>query len=201
MKARSIILDKVRNSKPSFLPLDDIKYSSMVSRTDRDNWWSQFRALAETVGASVIRLDSQHDFQQFIDEYCEGQTLVNLYHHPDAPTFIPLDNTDLDLIRTAVMPAAFAVAENGALWLNEKQMGIRALPFICEHLVLVVNEGEIVANMHEAYERITGYLEGFGVFIAGPSKTADIEQSLVIGAHGPKSLTVVILGNGGSDPA
>lgn len=51
--------------------------------------------------------------------------------------------------------------------------------------------------MHAAYDRIAA-LEaaaayGFSTFIAGPSKTADIEQSLVLGAHGPISLTVFLL--------
>ncbi|MNW08326.1 Lactate utilization protein C [compost metagenome] len=47
--------------------------------------------------------------------------------------------------------------------------------------------------MHEAYQKIADSVYGFGTFIAGPSKTADIEQSLVLGAHGPKNMTVFIL--------
>jgi L-lactate dehydrogenase complex protein LldG len=42
---------------------------------------------------------------------------------------------------------------------------------------------DIVPTMHEAYRQINIAEEGWGAFIAGPSKTADIEQSLVIGAH------------------
>jgi L-lactate dehydrogenase complex protein LldG len=47
--------------------------------------------------------------------------------------------------------------------------------------------------MHQAYERIGNQEYGFGTFIAGPSKTADIEQSLVLGAHGARGLTVFLM--------
>jgi L-lactate dehydrogenase complex protein LldG len=58
----------------------------------------------------------------------------------------------------------------------------------------VIPAAEILDNMHQAYERLAFDKPGFGAFISGPSKTADIEQSLVIGAHGPRSLTVFCIG-------
>ncbi len=102
----------------------------------------------------------------------------------------PADFADLDL---AIIEGQFASAENAAIWLDESNLDLRAIPFITAHLVIVIKKENIVGNMHQAYERIGQAKSGFGVFIAGPSKTADIEQSLVIGAHGAMSLRVVIL--------
>jgi L-lactate dehydrogenase complex protein LldG len=59
---------------------------------------------------------------------------------------------------------------------------------------VIVPKAKLVASMHEAYNKIGNADYRFGVFIAGPSKTADIEQSLVLGAHGPKSMTVFLIG-------
>ena len=82
----------------------------------------------------------------------------------------------LNGVDTAIIKGAIAVAENGAVWLYESQMINRLLPFICQHLILVIEKKNIVATMHQAYQQIDTDKEGFGVFIAGPSKTADIDQ-------------------------
>jgi L-lactate dehydrogenase complex protein LldG len=109
----------------------------------------------------------------------------------------------LENVGLAVLRAHFGVAENGACWITEDRMIERALPFIAQHLALVIRRGDIVADMHAAYERIaaleTASSYGFATFIAGPSKTADIEQSLVLGAHGPRSLIVFLMDEGISD--
>lgn len=99
---------------------------------------------------------------------------------------------NLKAIDVAVLPGQPGVAENGAVWVTEQDCVHRVLPFIAQHLVLVLPQASIVRNMHEAYQRIKIDETGFGVFIAGPSKTADIEQSLVIGAQGARSLTIIL---------
>jgi L-lactate dehydrogenase complex protein LldG len=107
----------------------------------------------------------------------------------------------LEDVGLAVLKAHFGVAENGACWITEDRMIERALPFIAQHLALVIRCQDIVADMHGAYEWIErfGTSYGFATFIAGPSKTADIEQSLVLGAHGPRSMTVFLVDEGISD--
>jgi L-lactate dehydrogenase complex protein LldG len=104
------------------------------------------------------------------------------------------DPHELEDVDMAIAPGEFAVAENGAVWVTDRQVRQRAIFFIPQHLALVVPREQLVHNMHEAYRRLAFDGPGFGVFISGPSKTADIEQSLVIGAHGPRSLTVFLLG-------
>jgi L-lactate dehydrogenase complex protein LldG len=115
-----------------------------------------------------------------------GQSTVDYSAITDPHEFEPID--------FAILPGNFAVAENAAIWVTDRNLPLRAIYFIVQHLALVVSAGEIVDNMHQAYERLKFDRPEFGAFIAGPSKTADIEQSLVIGAHGPRSLTVFCVG-------
>lgn len=98
-----------------------------------------------------------------------------------------------DDVDVAIVPAQFGVAENGAVWIDGATLPARAALFLAQHLVVLLPQGEIVDNMHEAYERIGSQLStrAFGCFMSGPSKTADIEQALVVGAHGPRSLTII----------
>jgi L-lactate dehydrogenase complex protein LldG len=109
----------------------------------------------------------------------------------------PLRQTDdpheLAALEVLVCKGVVGVAENGAVWLPQSRVVHRAAPFLTQHLVIVLDSDAIVRDMHEAYARIRVDEEAFGVFVAGPSKTADIEQILVIGAHGPRSLTVLLV--------
>jgi L-lactate dehydrogenase complex protein LldG len=116
-----------------------------------------------------------------------GESNVDL-----AATRTPHELADLDL---AVLPGRFAVAENGAVWVDDRGLPFRVAYFLCQHLVLVIPAAEIVDNLPAAYGRLIGAFAEpmFGAFISGPSKTADIEQTLVIGAHGPRSHTVFLV--------
>jgi L-lactate dehydrogenase complex protein LldG len=103
------------------------------------------------------------------------------------------DPHDLETVDYFIAPGQFAVAENGAIWLDDVAVKHRVLYFIAQHLALVVPAAEVLHNMHQAYARLEFDQPRFGLFLSGPSKTADIEQSLVIGAHGARSLTVFLM--------
>src|SRR5690606_5009915 len=108
---------------------------------------------------------------------------------------------DLENVDFAILPAQFGVAENAAVWLDLRDVRHRVICVLSQHLAVVVSAKEIVPTMHEAYRRLADpgsngdsfvARPGYGLFLSGPSKTADIEQSLVIGAHGARSLTVFL---------
>jgi L-lactate dehydrogenase complex protein LldG len=124
------------------------------------------------------------------------------------------DPHGLEDIDYAILPGQFAVAENGAVWLDLRETKHRVICVLAQHLAIIVPASEIVPTMHQAYARLTESPEadapgsptaplfvtkpGYGLFLSGPSKTADIEQSLVIGAHGARSVTVFLVEDAGA---
>lgn len=98
-----------------------------------------------------------------------------------------LDGTDV-----AIVKGCIGVCENGAVWIQQ-DLEQRAIYFMAEALVILLDHRDLVNNMHEAYKRIDTGEYGYGVFISGPSKTADIEQALVLGAHGARDVMVLVL--------
>ena len=153
-----------------------------------------FSTMIETVGGKALLID-KNDLDKTIKELYpnEKQIASNVefccvgnFDSNSCDDVHELENIDL-----AVVKGNFAVAENGAIWMKNKDNRHRALYFIAQNIIIVIDEKDILNNMHGAYEKINFEEKGYGVFISGPSKTADIEQSLVIGAHGPKSGYVI----------
>ena len=100
---------------------------------------------------------------------------------------------DLDRLGLCVLRAEFAVVENGAVWHVPSTSRERSAALLAQHLVVVVEATELVPTLHQAYERIDLARTTFGWFLCGPSKTADIEQALVLGAHGPRTMSLVVI--------
>ncbi len=193
MNAREKILASVKANQPAFSVLPEINQqrSGSVLLTE------QYCSVLESIGGNVSVIQSQEEIKRILAGKFPGEgrkIAVGQSWRDFALNFdLNADSHSLEDVELAIINGDFGVAENGSIWVREEQMGLRALPFICQHLAVIISEENIVANMHEAYERIGNSKYGFGSFIAGPSKTADIEQSLVLGAHGPMSMSVFIM--------
>lgn len=145
-------------------------------------------------GAKVIRMKEGDDINDLIRQaYPEAKTIasnvpgVKADRNPDeVATPRDLDGTDVSVVQGTI-----GCAENACIWIPQT-MEQRAVCFIPEYLVIIVESKNIVSNMHEAYSRIEMPELGFGAFISGPSKTADIEQSLVYGAQSSCGVTIIL---------
>lgn len=195
MSSRDEILAAIRSQLP---------HSAEHPPLDRD-WTTypdpaaQFADVLTAVGGNCVRaanLDDVTAHLQAVPAYSEGKQICH------AVAGLPGGNVDINTIDDghelksvdfAVLPGEFAVAENAAVWVDMRAIRHRVIYFITQHLALVVKASEVVNNMHEAYRRIAFTEPGYGAFISGPSKTADIEQSLVIGAHGARSQIVFLV--------
>ncbi|HTO55873.1 MAG TPA: LUD domain-containing protein [Myxococcota bacterium] len=119
--------------------------------------------------------------------------LLRLGSGPWQPVPADADPHALADVAIAIVCGALGVAENGAVGLDGREARPRALPVICEHLVILLETRRLVPEMHAALAALPegALAHHHFTFVAGPSKTADIEGELVLGAHGPRSLTVV----------
>lgn len=197
MSSKNKILTTLKANQPDLLPLPSLTAPEAEPLSMAD-MVEKFKTIVVTIGSRVFEVEDFDQIkeiivQQFIPPVRIVSSFVEL--SDIAETNITEVNPHLlENIELAVLKAQLGVAENGALWVPEANMMQRVVPFICQHLALVVNRKDILSNMHHAYDILGNSNTGFGAFIAGPSKTADIEQSLVLGAHGARSLTVFIWG-------
>ncbi|WP_300729470.1 LUD domain-containing protein [uncultured Bacteroides sp.] len=204
MSSREDILQSIRRNtgiryeKPDYAPLEKeaMTYSDKLA---------QFQDIMKLMGGRAVILQDGEDVNEVIrKQYPEAKRIATCvdemqcggksykitcatFHPDDVEKSGDLNGTDL-----AILQGRVGVCENGAVWIQQ-DVEQRAIYFISEALVILLDRKNLVNNMHEAYKKIDTGEYGYGVFISGPSKTADIEQALVMGAHGACDVTVIVL--------
>jgi len=156
----------------------------------------QFMNMTKSVGGNAIEVEKDRDINELIRElYPDAKEIASNLPEITIATRNPdevgrardLNGTDVGIVR-----GIFGVAENACVWIPQT-MKEKAVMFISENLVILLDKKQIVNNMHEAYKQIEMNDYGYGTFISGPSKTADIAQVLVMGAQAARSATVLLL--------
>jgi L-lactate dehydrogenase complex protein LldG len=188
--SKAEILNSISKNKPA--PADLPAPMRIFKEGDKD-LLQAFSDKAIGAGSEIENFDSIENVGTWIKQQEKsGKSVINLLQNSDENDHSSMPADDPDKVDMVVIRGQLGVAENGAVWIDEHDMHIRKLPFLTSHLVLVLEKAKIFPDMHEAYKQVDLERSGFGVFIAGPSKTADIEQSLVIGAHGPIEHTILL---------
>ena len=193
MSTKEEILKRYRANVREQFDMPDL---SDIAAITYPNPLEQFIKMTESVGGHVVEVKAGQDINTLIRElYPDAREIASnlpevtiATRNPDsADSAQSLNGTDVGVIR-----GSFGVAENACVWIPQT-MKEKAVCFISENLVILLPKTEIVNNMHEAYRRISFNDYGYGTFISGPSKTADIAQVLVMGAQAARSATVLLL--------
>ena len=203
MASKEDILKKYRANVRERFDMPDLSDIRAITYPDP---LLQFMNMTKSVGGNAIEVEKGRDVNELIRElYPDAKEIASNLPEITIATRNPdevgrardLNGTDVGVVR-----GSFGVAENACVWIPQ-QMKEKAVCFISENLVILLDKSQIVNNMHEAYRRLStrdpkSGLDlfdeyGYGTFISGPSKTADIAQVLVMGAQAARSATVLLL--------
>lgn len=188
---KDTILNNLRSNVRETYDKPDLSFAKL---TYPDPVEAFIQTATTAAGAKVIEMQEGYDINELIRRaYPDAKTIasnvrgIKADRNPDeVQKPQELDGTDVSVVEGTI-----GCAENACIWVPQT-MKQRAVCFIPEYLVIILNKKNIVNNMHEAYDRIEMPEKGFGAFISGPSKTADIEQALVYGAQSFCGVTVIL---------
>ena len=190
--ARDAILAAVRAARPPAVARP-APLGAATRRPDELSRADAFVASATAAGATVSLASESEVPRVVAGAIGYAESVLSFVAEVTSTVSTSGDPHDLDSLDVLVCDSSLGVAENGAVWIATADTMRRAALFLAARVVIVVREAELVDDLHRAYERIDVRASCYGAFVAGPSKTADIEQALVVGAHGPKELTLVLV--------
>ena len=191
MSSKDDILARIRQNTGT-------RYEMPKIELDATTYMDKIKSFSEVIkqtGGKAIELKDGEDVNDVIRrEFPDAKRIASNLEEITCATFNPdtlEDARELNGTDVAVVKGEYGVVENAAVWLP-KQIRHKGLYFISNAMVILLDKTQLVNNMHEAYARNEKNDYNYGVFMSGPSKTADIEQALVLGAHGPIQVFVIL---------
>jgi L-lactate dehydrogenase complex protein LldG len=113
--------------------------------------------------------------------------------------------TELEKVSVGITGCDALIAQTGSVLLTATSAGGRALSVLPVHHVVIAMSSQVVPDLPAAFEllerKYAPNFPSFMTFITGPSRTGDIERVLVLGAHGPRKLSVILIGGVVTEPA
>ena len=191
MTSREYILSQIRDSRRQSVDMPDLASINPVEYQDRIE---RFMSTVEQVGGHAVLLEEGADINAELQKLHPSSKVIASslpYIQADKNPDTVAEASDLADVDLGVVEGKVAVTENGCVWVPQT-MKERAVMFISQSLAIIVDRNDIVSNMHQAYRMVQTPDLGYGCFISGPSKTADIAQALVMGAQAAREVTVIV---------
>jgi L-lactate dehydrogenase complex protein LldG len=190
MSSRDDILARVRKNQPPPQPLPPVPTFDTATGSALES----FKAALVRMGGKLADAPGDGNLDALIRKLFPDARVI-CSATPEVKGNRPIDKIrrpqELDDVDVGVVRAVYGVAETGSVWVSEKEFKVNTLGFLAQHLVVLLDPGRIVGNLHHAYRERAQFDAGYGVFMTGPSATADIEGVLIHGAQGIRTLTVV----------
>jgi L-lactate dehydrogenase complex protein LldG len=193
MNSRDLILSSIRKNQPN----SEVELPEIPSfNNNSEPLIYEFQTQLSRMGGQAFKVENIEEIKAKITElYPDAKMICSTLpeitaNKPIKPDTNPHELADVDL---AIIRGQFGVAENGAIWLTHEDLVVNALGFLSQHLIILLDSKQLVRDMHQAYQRIELTQTSYGVFMAGPSATGDVEAVIIRGAQGVRSLTVFLL--------
>jgi len=205
---RAIVIARLEGAPRSVIPA-----RGQLPREERIRL---FKAMAERVAATVVRVAGEEDLPGAVAEYLRGQNLPATVRMGDDPLIagLPWERTQVEIKRgpsdgndpVGLSHAVAGVAETGTLVLVSGPDNPTTLNFLPETHIVVVHGDDIAGDYESVWDRVRerygkGLMPRTVNMVTGPSRSADIAQKLLLGAHGPRRLHIVILGGRDAQPS
>lgn len=165
---------------------------------------ADFPAALEAAGCTWTRVPTRVEARAALDRYRRDNAIQQVVALPSLPRGFWPDAADPGATvapqgSLAVGWAVLGVAETGSLLVHGATPGEAAGWVLAEHLALILDASAVVPGLEHAWDRLRRErpLPWAVSFITGPSRTADVEQTLQIGAHGPRRVHVLLLEDAG----
>ena len=192
MSSREDILARVRRNQPPSRGLPDVPAFAAPPGSLLD----RFKAGVQRMGGKIAEPPADATLDAFVRGlFAQGALVASAAAEIAGDRSLravrkPAQLADVDV---GVVRAVFGVAETGSVWLTHRELIVDSLAFLSQHLVVLLDPARIVPTMHDAYQQRAQFDARYGVFMTGPSATADIEGVLIHGAQGIRCMTIVLV--------